>query len=160
MHWHSPVAVLALPGVLSRAQQEPPPLPWSCRDLGPTGGSTHPGDKLGALPGALLSSRSTAGVCLRLGDGTGQPRSTQQRPAPRHDPRGQGCFVAGGSRTKIPLFLAFPFTLCLQLCMEVAYDYNKSPKPLLRKNLLSLPIPADYRNSNNRGSKERDNFLH
>lgn len=105
MQWHSPIAVLALPGVLSRAQQEPPPLPWSCRDFGPTGGSTHPGDKLGALPGALLSSRSTAGVCLRLGDGTGQPHSTQHLGT---TPVAKAALWRGAAGRKSPFFWHFP----------------------------------------------------
>lgn len=33
------------------------------------------------------------------------------------------------------------------------------PQAFAQKNLLSPPIPVDYRNSKNRGSKERDNFL-
>lgn len=36
-------------------------------------------------------------------------------------------------RMKIPIFLLFLFASCLQLCMEVAYYYNKSPKPLLKR---------------------------
>lgn len=138
--WKLGVFAVARPcssaGIARGAQQGSAGAPSSAlvlQGLGPHRGSTYPGDKLGALPGALLSSRSMAGVWLRLGDGTGQPRSTQQRPAPRHDPCGQGCLVLWGSRTKIPIFLAFPFTSCLQLCMEVAYYYNKSPKPLLKR---------------------------
>lgn len=34
---------------------------------------------------------------------------------------------------KISIFILFCFTSCLQLCMEVAYYYNKSPKPFLKR---------------------------
>lgn len=100
--------------------------------MGLRGASAHLGkENPGALSGLFSHGWSPE-------DATGQTRTPGPlAPLPRPhlglQDRSQGCLVVWRSGMMIPVFTLICFTSCPQLCMEVAYYCNKSPKPFLER---------------------------